>query len=136
MPFRVNVRIEGLAALQRKLRKEVLLAPPLQDAVTATVTDTVQLVERAAPRRSGRLAASITHRIDARPVPTWGRVSVTARRRSRAYPRGFRYPRLLEYSAKSHHLGWFRGTFLPARDALRRHVEEARRQIERIWAAP
>jgi len=136
MPFRVTVRIEGLAALQRKLRKDVLLAPPLKDAMTATVTDTVQLVERAAPRGSGRLAASITHRIDARPVPTWARVAVTARRRSRAYPRGFAYPRLLEYSSKSGHQGWFRGTFSPARAALKRHVEEARRQIERIWAAP
>jgi len=135
MPIRVNVQIEGLAALRRKLRKDVLLAPPLQAAMAATVGDAVQLVERAAPRRSGRLAASITHRIDARPVPTWGRVSVTARRRSRAYPRGYRYPRLLEYGAKSRHQRWFRGTINPARTALRRHVESASRYIERVWAS-
>jgi hypothetical protein len=127
------VRVEGLAAIQRKLRKEVLLAPPLQGAMKATVTDAVQLVERAAPRRSGRLVASITHRLDARPVPTWARVSVTARRRSRKYSRGYRYPRLLEYGSKSPHQRWFRDTITPARTALRRRVEEAKRYIERIW---
>lgn len=99
----------------------------------ATVTDAVQLVERAAPRRSGRLVASITHRLDARPVPTWARVSVTARRRSRKYSRGYRYPRLLEYGSKSPHQRWFRDTITPARTALRRRVEEAKRYIERIW---
>jgi hypothetical protein len=136
MPVFVNVRVEGLAALQRKLRKEVLLAPPLQGAMAATVTDAVQLVEGAAPRRSGRLAASIKSRIDARPVPTWARVSVTARRPSRSNPRGYRYPGWLEYNPKSPRQGWFRGAVRPVRAALRRHVEEARRQIEQIWATP
>ena len=53
-----------------------------------------------APRASGRLAASVTTRLDKRPVPTWGRVMVTARRRSKKFPRGFRYPRMLEYSGE------------------------------------
>ena len=134
MPVRLNIRIEGLPALQRKLRKDVLLQTPLQVAMSETVSDAVHLVEHAAPRRSGRLAASITHRVDARPVPTWGRVAVTARSRSKKYPRGYRYPRLLEYGAKSPHQRWFRGTVIPARTALRRHVDAAKRLIERIWA--
>jgi hypothetical protein len=41
---------------------------------------------------------------------------------------------LLEYSAKSPHQRWFRGATIPARAALRRRVEEAKRYIERIWA--
>jgi hypothetical protein len=134
MPVRLNIRVEGLPALLRKLRKDVLLAPPLQAAMSATVTDAVHIVERAAPRRSGRLRTSITSKVDARPVPTWGRVSVTARRRSRTHPRGFRYPRLLEYSGQSPHQRWFRGAVIPARAALRRHVDAAKRSIERIWA--
>lgn len=133
-PVRVSIQVEGLAALQRKLRKEVLLAPPLKYAMTAGTEDAARIVMSRAPRASGRLAASVTTRMDKRPVPTWGRVSVTARRRSKKFPRGFRYPRMLEYSAKSGHKGWFRGASIPARSALSRHVESAKRMIERIWS--
>jgi hypothetical protein len=134
MPVRVNLQIEGLAALQRKLRKEVLLAPPLRSAMNATVEDAARIVVSRAPRASGRMAASVTTRLDKREVPTWGRVSVTARRRSKKYPRGFRYPRMLEYSSKSKHQRWFRNAVIPAKTALARHVEAAKRHIERIWA--
>ena len=134
MPVRMNIQIEGLAALQRKLRKDVLLAPPLRSAMSATVEDAARLVTSRAPRATGRLATSVTTRLDKRPIPTWGRVSVTARRRSKKFPRGFRYPRMLEYSPKSPHQRWFRGAVIPAKSALARHVEGAKRAIERIWA--
>jgi hypothetical protein len=132
----VSVRVEGLAALQRKLRTDVLLAPPLTSAMHAAAADAARIVEGRAPRRSGRLADSIQTRVDRRPVPTWASVSVTARRRSRKFPRGYRYPRLLDYSPKSHHQRWFRGAIAPAKNALARHVEAAKRQIDRIWGAP
>ena len=134
MPVRLNIQVEGLAELQRKLRKEVLFAPPLRSAMNATVEDAARIVESRAPRASGRMAASVTTRLDKRPVPTWGRVSVTARSRSKKYPRGFRYPRMLEYSAKSGHQRWFRNAVTPARSVLARHLESAKRHIERIWA--
>jgi hypothetical protein len=134
MPIKVSIEVQGLARLQRKLRKEVLLAPPLAEAMTAGLADAVRIVESRAPRRTGRLAASVTSRLQQKPVPTWGRVSVTARSRSKKYPRGYRYPRLLEYSAKSGHRRWFRDAIKPAQVALSRHVEAAKRSIERIWA--
>jgi hypothetical protein len=62
-------------------------------------------------------------------------VSVSARSRSKKFPRGYRYPRLLEYGPKSKHQRWFRGAITPAKSALARHVEGAKRAIERIWAA-
>jgi len=80
------------------------------------------------------MATSVTSRLDKRPVPTWGRVSVTARARSKKYPRGFRYPRMLEYSSKSPHQRWFRNSVIPAKASLARHVEAAKRSIERIWS--
>lgn len=131
--LRLNIRIDGITQLQRKLRTDVLLAPPLREAMATTVEEGAQLVEARAPRASGRMAASVTHKLDARPVPTWGRIAVTARRRSRKYPRGFAYPRLLEFSAKSGHRGWFRGALVPAKGILARHVEAAKRRIEAIW---
>lgn len=134
MPIKVSIEVQGLAKLQRKLRKEVLLAPPLAEAMTAGLADAVRIVESRAPRRTGRLAASITPRLQQKPVPTWGRVSVTARSRSKKYPRGYRYPRLLEYSPKWGHQRWFRDSIKPAQVALSRHVEAAKRSIERIWA--
>lgn len=134
MPVRVNLRVEGLAALQRKLRVDVLLAPPLKSAITASTEDAARIVESRAPRRTGRLAASITTKVDTREIPRWGRVSVSARSRSKRYPRGYRYPRLLEYGKKSRHQRWFRGAITPAKNALARHVEAAKRAIERTWA--
>ena len=135
MPIRVSIQVEGLANLQRKLRADVLLAPPLTSAMTAGLQDAVRIVEHAAPRRTGRLAASVTYRLQQKPVPTWGRVNVTARSRSKKYPRGYRYPRLLEYSSKYGHSRWFRGTITPAKQALARRVEAAKRSIDRIWSA-
>lgn len=138
MPLRLNIRVEGITQLQRKLRKEVLLAPPLREAMQATVVEAAQLVEARAPRgpgaHGGTMAASVTHRLDARPVPTWGRIAVTARRRSRKFPRGFAYPRLLEYGPKSRRRGWFRGALIPAQGVLARHIERAKRHIEAIWS--
>jgi hypothetical protein len=134
MPIRVSIEVEGLAKLQEKLRTDVLLAGPLTDAMTAGLADVVRIVESRAPRRTGRLAASVTSRVDQRPVPTWGRVSVTASKHTRKYPRGYYYPRLLEYTAKFGHERWFRGAIPPAQVALARHLAAAKRSIERIWA--
>lgn len=134
MTVRVNVQIEGLPALQRKLRKDVLLAPPLTAAMGASVKEAARIVETRSPRATGRLATSVTYRLDKRPVPTWARVQVTARKRSKKFPRGYRYPRWLEYAATSPHQRWFRGSVTPAKLALRRHVDAAKRAIERIWA--
>jgi hypothetical protein len=61
-------------------------------------------------------------------------VNVTARSRSKKYPRGYRYPRLLEYSSKSGHQRWFRGSIKPAQLALSRRVEAAKRHIAQVWA--
>ena len=63
MPFKVSIQVEGLAKLQRKLRADVLLAPPLTTAMTAGLQDAVRIVESRAPRRTGRLAASVTYRL-------------------------------------------------------------------------
>jgi hypothetical protein len=134
VPVRVRIRVEGLAELQRKLRKEVLLAPPLKHAMRSTIREAAELVTSRAPRASSRMATSVTHRVDARPVPTWGRVSVPARRRSRKHPRGYRYPRWLEYSSKSPRRGWFRQAVIPARGILARHLEAAKRYIESVWS--
>lgn len=134
MPIRVNVEVNGLAELQNKLRADVLLAPPLTAAMTAGLADVVRIVETRAPRRTGRLAGSVTSRMDRRPVPTWARVAVTANKRTRKYPRGYYYPRLIEYTAKWGHQGWFRGAIPPAKAALAQHLATAKRAIERIWA--
>lgn len=133
MPLRLNLRVEGMAQLQRKLRKEVLYAPPLREAMESTTKDAAQLVEQHAPRASGRMAASVTYRVDARPVPTWGRVAVTARAKSKKYPSGYRYPRLLEFAPKWHHAGWLHSAVQPAQAALQRRLQVAKQRIEAIW---
>lgn len=135
MPLHLNLRIEGLAELQRKLSMNVLLGPPLRAAVDETVKEAATIVSSHAPRRSGRMAASVTHRLDARPVPTWGRVAVTAVRKSKKSPSGYRYPKWLEFAPKSPRRGWFKAAVLPAKAVLERHLTTAARRIEAIWRA-
>lgn len=139
MALGFNLRVDGLAALDRKLRPEVLLDPPLREAVDATVTAAAAIVEQRAPRggstdpHAGRLAASITHRLDATPTAATtftGRVAVTARGKG-----GYNYPRLLEQSSKYGHKGWFRGSLAPVKAVLQRQLALVKQHIEATWTS-
>lgn len=127
MPVGLKLQVEGLDQLERKLEPEVLLAP-VREVLDAGLKEAAAVVVAHAPRRTGRLAASVTHRLDARPVPTWGRIAVTARSKRR-----YNYPRWLEFSPKSPRRGWFRASFEPAKSVLLRHLAEAKQRIKTIW---
>lgn len=139
MALGLTLRVDGLAQLQRKLRKEVLLDPPLRDAVDAALTATAAIVEQRAPRggsadpHAGRLVASITHRLEATPTDSTtftGRIAVTARSKS-----GYNYPRKLESDPKGRHRGWFRGSLAPARAVLQRQLALVKQRIEATWSS-
>lgn len=104
-----DVYVEGLNTLQRLLNPpDELIAEPWKFAM-------IDLVERGkasgrvgAPYRSGVLRANISSRVQARPFPRWGAIrSRGASRKSKKYPRGFPYPRFLNYAARWGRVGWF-----------------------------
>jgi hypothetical protein len=77
MPY--YIQIDGLSKLQRFLREaEPFYARPWKEALERATQQTEQEAEKVAPVASGKLRASITHRMDARPIPKWGIVSTDA----------------------------------------------------------
>lgn len=102
------VHIEGLRQLRRLIRPPSnLLAKPWHNAMTDLKEAGERVARRHAPVRTGYLLSKIKSAIQKKAMPMWAAIRVRARRRSHGYPRGFEYPRLLEYSPKHGHKGWF-----------------------------
>lgn len=75
-PFKapLAVKIDGLDRLLALLEKAPLWAGPLRDALSQIALTVESGAKRLAPVDTGRLRASITHRVDAAPVPRWAEV--------------------------------------------------------------
>lgn len=96
-PSTFSVEIEGLGRLVAKLRHEdPIYAAPWREALQRATLTTEAEAKRVAPTASGRLRASIGHRLDARPVPRWGMVSTDATAAD-----GTRYPFVLQAGRRS-----------------------------------
>lgn len=68
------VRIEGVPRLQAKLAPGLLLGPPIKRLLERWAITVESEAKRGAPVDTGRLRASITHRLDAAPVPLFAEV--------------------------------------------------------------
>ncbi len=129
---RVQVKIEGLNELKRKLKAEALLAEPLADAMKALE----QMLRTAwlgvMPTASGAARSKIVTKVSTRPIPTWVRIKTTATRSSRKYKR-YRYPRRQEYDPKSRN----KGKLTRATDGVQAKapgvLDAAGRAIEAKW---
>ncbi len=94
MPRYGHIEIEGLGKLIYKLKRGGILGiagAPWAEAVEQATVLVEREAEHVAPRRTGKLQASITHRLDPRPVPSWGIVSANATAAD-----GTRYPFILQ----------------------------------------
>lgn len=111
MAFVDPIAVEGLADLRRDLRR---MDKQLLVGFRETLKDAAQIVAREAvsraPRRTGRLVASIKPRVRGDVAS----VVVTARARD-----GYPYPRRIEFER-----GGQRAFLAPALEAKRRRVEE------------
>ena len=91
----IGIQIEGLAEMEARLGA---MGAELESNLAKALADSAALVatraQAIAPRRSGRLRASIT------PVTegATAEVRVTAKRASRRYPGGYPYPARIERS--------------------------------------
>ena len=111
--YKVAITINGLKELRKLLTPpENLYGGAWRSGMTSIVSRTGLAAQRAAPVGSGadphigRLQGSVRTRMDKRPFPMWAVVSVTGRTRSKKYPRGYPYPRLLEFSPKHGRQSW------------------------------
>lgn len=74
MSLAISLKVDGLKPLLDKLDGNALLAAPLRRALTRSVLTVEGEAKRLAPVDTGRLRASLTHRVDPEPVPRFGEV--------------------------------------------------------------
>lgn len=134
MPMRMDVQVRGLRELQRTLKGNQLYAEPFRETMQAIGQAGEAVAARSAPKgRTGRLEAQITHAIQKRPLPLWAAIRSRARRRSRKYPRGYVYGRLLNFSLKHGHRGWFTEPLKRLAGQVQPYLRAAAAKIEQKW---
>lgn len=128
--------IEGLASTRRLIKPaDDLIAAPWHKAMTDLAESGALAGVSAAPRRSGRLAGKVYARVQKKAMPMWAAVRSRGTRRSKAYPRGYAYPRLLEFSEKHGHAGWFSRSVEPRLIGQSEAIlSVAADEVERRWS--
>lgn len=134
---RFEIKIEGLDALLRKLRGQALYAQPYREALAKSALLVESAGKKRAPVDTGRLRASITHRLDPRDAPLWAEVGTNVRHK------GESYPAKLELSDRTHYRrgpfkgqptkGWLSGALQDSRAQIERFLAVAAAKIEAAW---
>jgi hypothetical protein len=135
---KVHVRLENFAEIKAKVRDggESMYGDPMEDAMVVIGDTAVHDARQVASgfRVSGQNAEKIRYAVaPTRPFPTWVKVEAYASRKSRRYPRGYKYPRLLNYGPKSRHRGWLTNAIVALQPAAKRLLEAVGRAIELKW---
>jgi hypothetical protein len=144
-PFRIQLR--GLGPALNKLDPaDPFYAPAVHQAFADLGKLGQAYVRTRAPRgRTGRLANSIVHVLDARPVPRFVKIGWPRGGGPMPTRSGFRYPGALEGGPRFHYRsgplkgrptrGWLSGARKFLRTQARRLLTTAARQIEAAWSA-
>lgn len=134
-----SVYLEGLQALQKLLQPiDALVIEPWHRAVLGLVEFGERSGKSGAPRREGKLQSKIKSAMSKRKdLRAWGAVrsrGVNTKSKSSQYPRGYPYPRLLNYSRKHGHTGWFdRGVIEPVMARAGGALDKAADEITKKW---
>lgn len=120
-----TVRLEGADRLRDLLQGDKLLAKPIKNALKAVGALGKEQGRAYGPRRTGRLVQSVGYRVSSK--PRWVAVQVKATRS------GFSYPRLLEFSGKHGHRGWFMQAIQGVMGRMGGILNQAASEIEREW---
>ena len=122
------VTVEGLSELLAKLTPE--LYQEAGKAMLKEIADAGATSARSgAPRMSGKLGGSIKPKVNPGAKPAWAAVKVGA-----LSPRGYPYPRLLEFSPRHHHANWLKSAMDRASGAFSSAVGKAASTIEGKWS--
>ena len=136
----MSVKVEGLDKLITRMQQNTWYATPWRDMMRRSMNQVTYLAMRRAPVASGQMAAEVNNKMDASPVPLWAIVTDNA-----TSARGARYPFILDAGkgkggSKLHYAGtrkvtknWFRGSLTAARKQIAAWIDEAAREVERLW---
>lgn len=127
---KIDVTVQGLAELQRKLDGKTLYWQPVKDALNALGKMGASDAQRGAPKLTGALGGGIRHKLNSNPRPLW--VAVTTNVVSKT---GRRYPWILEFDARYGHKNWLRTSIRRAQAAASGVLGDAVRKIEARWGA-
>lgn len=128
MPIRLRVQVEGLRPLQRRCRAEPLMAEPMRAAFEELGRLGVTETRRVAPQLTGRLRASVQHKVGGGAIAKNVRIKVTASRAG-----GYRYPGWLNYAGRSPRKGWFDKVGNRLKGLAGPTLARAARAIEARW---
>lgn len=127
-----QIVIKGLDELLHKLDADVLVAKPLREALERSAITVENAGREMAPVDTGHLRASLTHRLDARPVPLFAEVGTkifygreldeSPRKRYRRGPRKGQPTR-----------GWLTGRLADSMGAIEGFLARAVNEIEALW---
>jgi hypothetical protein len=94
---KIIMRVEGLKFVLDKLDYPHLIGPSWSRAMTKALAILRGEVNKNAPMAKGTLKASLTDKIDPRPVPMWGLITANAESAG-----GVRYPFVLQAGHREH----------------------------------
>lgn len=90
--------------------------------------------QRGAPVQTGHLQGKIRTAVQKKSFPTWIAIRSRAVTRSRAYPSGYPYPRLLAFSAKHGHKDWLINAVRPIWNSAGDALNKIGADIARNWS--
>ena len=125
-----EVEVQGMRELVARLNPDKLLSRAIKKAMSEVGKEGRAQAKAIAPRDTGRLAGSITYKLS-RPLPLTDiprGVAVVVKALS---PRGYYYPRRLEFDPRSRHRNWFMGAMESARGKFEGMLRSAASDIER-----
>jgi hypothetical protein len=132
----MGIEVDGAAHGLRKLRRpdnEAYGAPWKKMMETlGEVAENVAALE-APVGDTGQTVARLYHKVQDKPVPLWVRIGTTARRTSRKYPRGYPYPKRINYDPRSPHRGWMQRAGERAKRLIGPLLDRTAREIEARW---
>jgi hypothetical protein len=140
-PLKLGVEVKGRDQLLRKVKniEADVIAPPWREAMEGIGIIGQAAAVRAAPLGSqpgaGRTISMMYHRVQQKPLPMWVKVATKAKRVSRKYPRGYAYPRKLNYDPRSPIKGWFDKAMGQTRAAAVKVLDVAAKKMEKAWKA-
>ena len=122
--------IQGADRLIAKLAAEPLWDKAVRRLLSRVGLQGKQAGMAAAPVAAGRLRSSISSRLSSKAIPTFVSIRVGA-----TSPRGYPYPKVLEFSAKHHHKGWLAEALRGAKSSFATFLSDAARDIERTFGS-
>lgn len=128
--MKVSIEVKGLAELSRKLEGKALYWEPVKEALGQLGKLGASDARSAAPSRTGALSASMTSKLNAKPMPIWVGVTTNVVGSS-----GKRYPWILEFDPKYGHKNWLKTAIQRAQSQAAGLLAGAISKIEAKWRA-